>query len=78
MDDLIKNEKIDIDCRALSEPFLSEFMEGGKYEPFVKLVKKYKDELALCFRGNNLPSEAVCIYYNNHLVCPDDMERRVL
>ena len=44
MDDLIKNEKIDIDCRALSEPFLSEFMEGGKYEPFVKLVKKYKDE----------------------------------
>lgn len=68
MDDLIKNEKIDIDCRALSEPFLSEFMEGGKYEPFVKLVKKYKDELELCFRGNNLPSEAVCIYYNNHLV----------
>ena len=31
-------------------------------------MKEYSDELVLCFRGNNAGSEAVCIYYNNHLV----------
>ena len=62
-----KNEK-DIDCRALSLAFFSDFMLGKKYHVFVELVNKYRDELVLCFRGNNKPTEAVCIYYNNHLV----------
>ena len=64
----IVKEISDKDCRALSPEFFDEFMPGGKYHIFVELVMKYHDELEFCFRGNNEPSEAVCIYYNNHLV----------
>ena len=63
------------DCRAISDDFLKKLMpkesvkeEGYNYNAFLELVKKYSDELVLCFRGNNAGSEAVCIYYNNHLV----------
>lgn len=65
----------DVDCRAIKKGFLEKFKleESGKeeecnYNAFLKLVKKYSDELVLCFRGNNPKSEAVCIYYNNHVV----------
>lgn len=65
----------DIDCRAIHKDFLEKFKSERGYKAFVNLVKndkdkhehKEKDELVLCFRGNNVP-EAVCIYYNNHLV----------
>lgn len=65
----------DIDCRAIKKEFLEKFIpeesgeeENDNYKVFLELVKKYSDELVLCFRGNNKGSEAVCIYYNNHLV----------
>ena len=57
----------DVDCRAIKKDFLKKF-KSGDYNVFLELVKKYSDELVLCFRGNNTDSEAVCIYYNNHLV----------
>lgn len=59
--------KGDKDCRAISEPFLKEFMEGGLYYEFVKLVKE-QPELELCFRGNTTTGGRVCIYRNNHAV----------
>ncbi len=65
---MIEKNASDNDCRALSNSFLVEFMPGGKYHVFVDLINKYNDELEICLRGNNQPSEAVCIYYNNHLV----------
>ena len=65
---MIKKEKKDVDCRALSSEFFNDFLPGEKYHVFIELVNKYHDELEICFRGNNQPSEAVCIYYNNHLV----------
>ena len=68
MNMLEKNIEKDSDCRALSKDFLKEFKQGGRFAPFIELVKKYHDELEICFRGNNSPAEAVCIYYNNHLV----------
>ena len=65
---MIKKEKKDVDCRALSSEFFNDFLQGEKDHVFIELVNKYHDELEICFRGNNQPSEAVCIYYNNHLV----------
>ncbi|MCM1233898.1 MAG: hypothetical protein NC489_27650 [Ruminococcus flavefaciens] len=64
-----KNE----DCRAISDDFLKKFMPEesggtGEYIAFLELVKKCRGKLVLCFRGNNADFEAVCIYYNNHLV----------
>lgn len=63
----LEKKDSDKDCRAIKKGFLEKF-KSGDYKVFLELVKKYGDELVLCFRGNNAGSEAVCIYYNNHLV----------
>lgn len=68
--DLFEKTEDDWDCRAISQKFLNEFCSGGRYHPFVELVKKHS-ELELCFRGNdytNKPTTGgkVCIYRNNH------------
>ena len=68
--DLFEKQKEDWDCRAIPLKLLKAFCKGGKYYPFVELVKKHS-ELELCFRGNEYNSNPttggkVCIYRNNH------------
>lgn len=61
------------DHRYLSVEALEKFLPKGpdrrlegSHHAFVKLVKKYPEELAFCFRGNS--GDAATIYFQNHAV----------
>lgn len=54
------------DHRYISEELLKEFAEG-KFSAFRDFVKKHKEDLVVCFRGNGNP-ECIDINYNNHIV----------
>lgn len=57
-----------VDNRANLGPLEKELKVGGAFHEFVKYIKNHPEEkLALCFRGNGSPQNAV-IYYNNHKV----------
>ena len=54
------------DCRAVSKELMDELKDGG-FKDFIEYVKKNKNDLVLCFRGNSTP-KYVAIYYKNHYV----------